>query len=340
MMKPAVITYCITKSIVLSRRCVNHCGYCDFHTQAHAPLPSPKKLDQAIRAALQQGATELEVLGGEGVGTLKEIASASRYYGFSNYLHYLEQAFAMSAHSNGRPGLLAVPNLGSFSQGDLERLKNWVPCLKLFFESSDPALMMDLAHEGAPGKAPEKRLQNIIDAGAARIPVTTGILIGIGETGPSRKRTLAVLAEVHRRYGHLQNVILEPFEPQAGTKMADWPACPDELLLETIALARQIFGLEFPLTLRIFKRQHLLDQALESGINDFGEICLGTSVEENATLLQRLALIQSYCSARGIELQERLPVFAAYQNEEWLSPSLLQLVRQWQYPANEAAVSM
>lgn len=331
------ITYCFSHSLVLTRRCANACGYCDFNLLPSPSLPSRKRLDQVYRQGARLGAVEMEIISGEGLSEHREIQSVLRYYGISDFQSYLQQAITQAMQTNGHLGLLPVANVGPISTAEIERLKRFLPCLKIMLPSIDTALMNKPAHRNAPSKNPETRLQAILDAGAAGVTVSSGMLIGIGESVASREATLRVLLRAHERYGHIQNIIIERFKPRPGTLMADWPECPQRDVLEVARTARRIFGPDMPLTFPVLEEVELLDEAVAAGIDDFGEVRLSADPAQNEQTLQRLALVRLRCHALGRELNERLPLFPPFQNEKWLSPSVLELVRAWN-EANSAEV--
>ncbi len=288
--------------------------------------------------AARGGVMQIELSAGEGLANHPEIASIVRYYGAQDYTHYLLSIFQQTATANGRQALLPVPNLGGLSLAQLRRFKSFVPCMKLLLESVDPKLQYRQAHAGAPCKAPEKRVEAILLAGQAAMPLTTGIMVGIGETRASRYRALEILGEIQRRYGHLQNVVIEPFRPMANTAMAGWPRPSANELLECVDMAHRIFGPDFPVTLAVVDDSELLPEALEAGVNDFGDIAITGDAAQDRETLHRLRLVRAYCESRGVSTSERLAVFPSFQTERWLEPHLLRIVRECQKSIEAAMV--
>ena len=329
-------TYCLSYSITLTRRCAYACGYCDYAATPSQPLPSPHALRKALRRAERSGATQVEFTGGEGIADLPETAGTVRYYGLGDYGAYLAAAAQTAAQGVGRHGSLVAPHLGNLPLSLLRRLKPFIACLKIFLESADPLLLYRVAHGGAEGKAVQKRLEMLLDAGVAVIPTTTGILVGIGEAPESRERALRLIAEAHRRYGHIQNVVIGRFRPLPQTPMANWPAAPVGEALEAVALARRLLDPEVVVSVPWAENPDLLQGALEAGAGDFGDIALTGAGETDDDTLHRLHLLGSYCQSRGVDLRERLPVFPARHTRHWLSPLVYNLV-QFHLAAGPAA---
>ena len=324
---PKAVTYCLSQTVILTRRCAYACGYCDFPVRSSRPLPSLKAVRKRVRRAAQAGAVQVLLTAGEGIADIPETVGILRYYGLDDYTQYLNAVFQETMENNGWPGLFPLPHVGNLSFAQLQQIKGHVPCVRIFLESADSSLLYHVAHGNSPCKAPQERLETILHAGQVGIPVTSGILVGIGESRPSRERALLLIAEAHRQYGHVQNIAIERFVPRPNTPMADWPPAPPEEVLWSIRAARRIFGPHFPITFSVLENVELLDGALEAGADDFGDVEVSGSPQADNDTLQRLHLVRSHCESRGVQLQERLPIFPSHQTERWLSPQMLELVR-------------
>src|ERR1700761_4809017 len=200
------VTFSKNLTLSLSRTCQCYCKYCAFAThQAHLHEPEEvlTLLDQAVK---RHRAKELLVLTGERPEVNAGVRAKLTALGFDDFVAYVvwvcEQALSR--------GLLPHTNLGVLSHGDLARLREVTASQGLMLESINPDLV---AHQGSPTKHPAKRLETIRAAGELRIPFTSGILVGIGESPQERLDALEALADLHRQYGHLQEVILQNFVP-------------------------------------------------------------------------------------------------------------------------------
>ncbi|MDE3130230.1 MAG: 7,8-didemethyl-8-hydroxy-5-deazariboflavin synthase subunit CofG, partial [Acidobacteriota bacterium] len=200
------VTFSRNVTLSLSRTCRCYCKYCAFATH-RAHLHEPEEVLALLeRAVKRHRAKELLVLTGERPEVNAEVRSRLAALGFEDFVAYVvwvcEQAL--------QRGLLPHTNLGVLGARDLARLREVTASQGLMLESVNPALV---AHQGSPTKHPARRLDTIRAAGELRIPFTSGILVGIGESREERFAALDALAAVHAEFGHLQEVIIQNFVP-------------------------------------------------------------------------------------------------------------------------------
>ncbi len=212
------VTFSRNYTLSLSRTCQCFCKYCAFAThQAH--IHDPDEVERRLEEAVRRNAKELLVLTGERPEVNPEVADRLRSWGHQDFTSYVVWACQRAIER----GLLPHTNLGVLSREDLARLREVTASQGLMLESVSERLM-DTVHAGSPTKHPARRLETIRLAGELRIPFTSGILVGIGETVDERIASLEALAEVHAEYGHLQEVILQNFVPHPryyGAEVAD-----------------------------------------------------------------------------------------------------------------------
>jgi len=195
------------------------------------------------------------------------------------------------------------------------------PSQGMMIESLNPDLP---AHRGAPDKDPERRLATLHMAGELAIPFTTGILVGIGESRADRIVALEAIATAHERYGHVQEVIVQNFVPKPGTLMRDHPACPVDVLVETIEMARQIL----PASVHLQAPPNLVDDPgvlLDAGIDDFGGISPVTADHVNPEKpWPHVDELRAAVEARGLALAPRLTIYPEYalDPQQWLDEGL------------------
>src|SRR4051795_6354306 len=186
------VTFSRNVTLSLSRTCRCHCKYCSFAT--HKPhLHSPEEVERLIDRAARRGVKELLVLTGEKPAIADQLAAL----GFEDFVAYVVWACEKALER----GLLPHTNLGTLDATDLARLRRVTASQGLMLESTNADLV---AHQGSPTKNPAVRLETIRTAGELKIPFTSGILVGIGETAEERVAALEALAEVHAQHGHLQ----------------------------------------------------------------------------------------------------------------------------------------
>jgi FO synthase len=212
------VTFSRNFTLSLSRTCQCYCKYCAFATHK-AHVHAPEKVEALLDQALKRNAKELLVLTGERPEVNPQVAERLAEWGHEDFTSYVVWACERALER----GMLPHTNLGVLSKADLARLREVTASQGLMLESTAERLM-DTVHAGSPTKHPAVRLATIEAAGELRIPFTSGILVGIGETEDERVESLEVLAQLHDRYGHLQEVILQNFVPHPryyGAEVAD-----------------------------------------------------------------------------------------------------------------------
>jgi FO synthase len=201
------VTFSRNLTLSLSRTCACYCKYCAFAT--HKPhLYEPEQVVAILDGAAKRHVKELLVLTGERPEVNAQVAERLRSYGHEDFVAYVVWTCERALER----GLLPHTNLGAISRGELMRLREVTASQGLMLESSSERLM-ETVHAGSPSKHPSRRLETIVAAGELKIPFTSGILVGIGETAQERLDALRMLAEAHAEHGHLQEVILQNFVP-------------------------------------------------------------------------------------------------------------------------------
>ncbi|HMC79301.1 MAG TPA: 7,8-didemethyl-8-hydroxy-5-deazariboflavin synthase CofG, partial [Acidimicrobiia bacterium] len=316
------VTFSPKVFIPLTMLCRDRCGYCTF-AKPPARLDSPYlELDEVLavaRAGRAAGCWEALFTLGEApeerYGAAREWLAAHGYGSTVDYL--VAAAGAVLAET----GLLPHANAGALSGAELERLRAVAPSQGMMLE----ALAARLGEPGgphfrAPDKTPERRLATLEAAGGARIPFTTGLLVGFGETRKERIETLLAIEASHRRHGHVQEVIVQNFLPKPGTGMAGHGACPQEEMLWTVAVARLLLDpavhLQAPPNLASD-----LAALIDAGIDDWGGVSPVTPDHVNPERpWPELHRLRRATEAAGKVLAPRLTVYPEYvrRAEEWL----------------------
>src|ERR671914_587883 len=201
------VTFSRNVTLSLSRTCVSHCKYCAFAT--HQPhLHTPDEVERLIDGAARRNVKELLVLTGDDPAYHLGVRARLKRLGFDDFVAYVVWCCERALER----GILPHTNLGALSRDDLARLREVTASQGLMLESISERLMRTV-HAGSPTKHPARRLETIRAAGELRIPFTSGILVGIGETVDERIASLEALAEVHAEHGHLQELILQNYVP-------------------------------------------------------------------------------------------------------------------------------
>ena len=247
-------------------------------------------------------------------------------FGFSTTPEYLVEVSRRCLEL----GMLPHTNAGILTKVEMERLRPLNVSLGLMLENvSDRLCEVGGPHESAPDKRPEVRLQMIREAGELSVPFTSGILVGIGETIEERVEALLALRDLHERYGHIQEVIVQIFRAKDATKMADFPEVSDEELFRTVAVARLLMpkmNLQAPPNLT--PEGHL--GLIRAGINDWGGISPLTMDFINPEApWPHLDSLAGLCREEGYTLKPRLPIYPEYLGKEkWMDAALVGPVQQ------------
>ncbi|MFL5902165.1 MAG: 5-amino-6-(D-ribitylamino)uracil--L-tyrosine 4-hydroxyphenyl transferase CofH [Solirubrobacterales bacterium] len=239
------VTFSRNYTLSLSRTCQCYCKYCAFAThQAH--IRAPEEVENLLDEAVRRNAKELLVLTGERPEVNPVVAAKLAEWGHGDFTSYV----VWSCERALERGMLPHTNIGVLDRTDLARLREVTASQGLMLESVSERLM-DTVHAGSPSKHPAQRLATIEAAGELKIPFTSGILVGIGETEDEQVASLEALAELHGRYGHIQEVILQNFIPHPKHYGAEVADIADEASLERWGGAGDPSG-GAPLSLREF----------------------------------------------------------------------------------------
>ncbi len=340
------VTYSRNLTLSLSRTCRCYCKYCAFATHQahlHAPAEVLDRLDEAKRRNVK----ELLVLTGEMPEVNPIVAERLAAWGHSDFTSYV----AWTCERALERGLLPHTNIGVASPEDLGRLRAVTASQGLMLESISERLM-NTVHAGSPTKHPKVRLAAIESAGELKIPFTSGILVGIGETEDERIASLEVLADVHSRHGHLQEVILQNFVAhpryygqevadiadeasrrrwsaasagEAGQQEVEWPEWAEPVTLEEmkrlVAESRRLMpdvGVQVPPNLSDW-----WPDLLDAGATDLGGLSANGDHISPEHPFPSPHEARKRLRPRGYALTERLCVYPQYMNAEWLDRDVL-----------------
>ncbi len=319
--------------IPLTHMCRDFCGYCIFRKtpeQAGDTLyMTPEQVLDVAKAGQRLGCTEaLFTLGERPEQRYREAKEWLAGRGFRTTLEYLTYVNSLVLEETT---LLPHANPGTMSRREIAALQPYNPSIGLMLESTSPSLHMPGgAHEFAPSKRPRVRLRTIELAGELRLPFTTGILIGIGDTREDRIESLLAIRDLHRRFGHVQEVIVQNFRAKSGTAMAGKLDADTIELLWSVAAARLILGpdsnVQVPPNLSADNYRIYLD----AGINDWGGVSpLTIDFVNPEAPWPALTQLKEQTESAGFQLKPRLPVYPEYflTTGKYLPEGLLTKVR-------------
>ncbi|HIK16829.1 MAG TPA: 7,8-didemethyl-8-hydroxy-5-deazariboflavin synthase subunit CofG [Leptolyngbyaceae cyanobacterium M33_DOE_097] len=313
-MNDKIVTYSPAYTVVPTYECFNRCDYCNFRADpGTSPWVSLAEVRQQLELLRSQGIIEILVLSGE-----VHPHSAQRRAWVEHIYAIAELALSM--------GFLPHTNAGPLSQTEMDWLKQVNVSMGLMVEQVTPRLLQNV-HRHAPSKDPALRLDQLRQAGELRIPFTTGLLLGIGETAAERIETLQAIAQIHQQFRHIQEVILQPYRP--GSREA-WQGegFSGQAFVEIVAIAREILPAD--ITLQI--PPNLVDTAadllacLSYGVRDLGGI--GPRDEVNPDYPHPVDhTLASVLATEDWRLIPRLPIYPAY--DDWLEASLQKEVARY-----------
>ncbi len=328
-----VITYSRKVFLPITKLCRDVCHYCTFASTPREVSSAYMSLDEvlaAAHAAKQQGCKEALLTLGERPELRYQAArDALAQMGFATTLDYV-------AHVAGeifrQTGLLPHVNPGCMDATELAMLRKVSPSMGLMLESVSPRLCeKGMPHYGSPDKQPVRRLETLRLAGEAKVPFTSGILIGIGETRRERIESLLALRELHERYGHIQEIIVQNFRAKPDTLMADAPEPSLDDLLWTLAVTRLIFGAQMSIQVPPNLNPGVLPQLIAAGINDWGGVSPVTPDFVNPEApWPHLDQLARETASTGKFLQERLTIYPQYalDGAQWVDANLRTAILQ------------
>ena len=341
--KGHIISFSPKVFIPLTQLCRDFCKYCVFRQSPRDTQKlymTPEEVLEVALAGQAAGCREaLFVLGERPEERYSEAQNRLRRHGYESTVEYLG---AMCELVLRETNLYPHSNPGTMALAELEALREVNVSMGLMLENVSPRLCLPgRPHEHAPSKHPKARLRTLEIAGRLRIPFTTGLLIGIGETPDERVDTLLEIKNLHRRFGHIQEVIIQNFRAKPGTPMEAASEASHQDVLETIALARIILGGEMniqapPNLASDFGQGSMPDDSaphsasylsyLDAGINDWGGISPVTQDHVNPEApWPQLVVLKREMKMLGYQLRARFPVYPEYmqQTSDFVPPQLL-----------------
>jgi FO synthase len=322
--KGRVVTFSPKVFVPLTNLCRDFCGYCTFRKAPDEPGAKTMTLEEVLRVVERGkllGCTEvLFSLGDKPEVIYPEMKEFLASVGHRRTLDYLHEACHVVVDETG---LLPHSNAGIMGRGDLRRLRECNASMGLMLESASERLLLPGGpHADAPDKRPVLRLRTLEEAGKLRIPFTTGILIGIGESWQERIDSLLAIRQLHERYGHIQEIIVQNFRAKPRIAMRDHPDASRDDMLKTIATARLIFGGAMNIQAPPNLTPDGYELYLEAGINDWGGISPLTPDFINPEApWPALTMLRQKSAQAGFELKARLPLYPEFiaQSERFLT---------------------
>jgi FO synthase subunit 1 len=317
-MGPRVITFSKNVFLPLTSVCRNRCGYCSFRTPVKdGCVMLPDAVERILLRGKEAGCTEALFTFGEHPEEEPEFSAYLKKTGYDTILDYCEAMARMSIEY----GILPHTNAGILTYDEMKRFRRVNASMGLMLETTARIP----AHNGSTGKAPEVRLAMMEDAGKLKIPFTTGLLLGIGETVADREESLVAIRDIHLKYGHIQEIILQNFCPKDNTPMAAFRVPGTEEICDTIRMARRILPAEIAIQIA----PNLIDASrlIGCGVDDLGGVSPVTidyvNPEHPWPAIAKLKTI-----AGNATLRERLCIYPRFISMGWYDPGLQPLINR------------
>lgn len=324
--RPYIITYSRKVFINLVNLCRDTCTYCTYKKEPADPMLSmlnPTQVLTIADAGKKFRCTEALFVTGE--RPEQKYEQARTWLRSLSYSSTVEYIYHMSELVLEKTGLLPHTNAGSLTKKEMSMLQDTNVSLGLMLETSSNRLMeKGMPHENAPSKNPKVRIKSLESAGELRIPITTGLLVGIGETQEDLIDSLFVIRKLHEKYGHIQEVIMQNFAPKRETGMAEFPPASPEYFLRSVAMARIVMpdmNIQVPPNLN----PEIFGHYISAGINDWGGISPVTVDHVNPEFpWPSIGLVRNVTESKGHKLRARLPIYPEFLKGGFITSERLQ----------------
>jgi 7,8-didemethyl-8-hydroxy-5-deazariboflavin synthase CofG subunit len=326
------VTYSRKVFLPVTNLCRDRCTYCTFRKDPGDPgawTMMPDEITAWSRRGAQLGCKEaLMCLGDKPEVAFKEYRATLDQLGVRSTIEYVGRACELAIDE----GLLPHTNAGLMTRDEMAMLRPLNASMGLMLENISPRLRASGGvHQWAPDKEPRLRIKMTEEAGELRIPFTSGILIGIGESIVERAQSLVAIRDIHENHGHIQEVIIQNFRAKPEIPMANAPE-PDEIdMARTLATARLLLGATMNVQAPPNLSPNQIELFLRAGINDWGGISpLSKDYVNPESPWPHLERLAERCDRSGFRLRERLAIYPEYISDEWLDPAIGARVRAMQ----------
>jgi FO synthase subunit 1 len=327
------ITYSKNFTISLSNYCQNFCGYCFYNYKVpklngeeNIVLIENEQLVSLIQKAIKYNCKEALIMSGERPESFKIVNEELKKRNCDDFIQFI-----IDICTNLLPlHLLPHTNIGVLSYNELKLLKNYNASMGLMLESSSKKLFKKGGvHEFSPGKESKLRIEHIKNAGKLKIPFTTGLLLGIGENVKERINDLYLIKQLHEKYGHIQEVIIQNFIYKEGIMYKPENPISMEEILKTVGMAKIILENNIAVQVAPNLIAGYEKEFIDMGINDFGGISPITKDYINPeSPWPQLDKLEKICYEKGYILKERLPIYDNYiKKKEFISENIKKVLK-------------
>ena len=296
------LTFARNVFVPLTTACRYTCTYCTYYdVPGEATLLAPEEVRERVRVGADAGCTEaLFTFGDDPDARYEAIHDQLAEWGYDDVLGYLRRCCEIALEE----GLLPHSNPGDLTEAGFERVAPVNASMGVMLETTADVA----AHAGSRRKTPGQRLNTIRAAGEVGVPFTTGILVGIGETERDRAESLLAIAELHDRYDHVQEVIVQNVVPN---ERSDFERPDVATMRRTVAMARAALPPE--VSVQVPPNLSPSRELLDCGVDDLGGVSPVTKDYINPEYeWPALRELRAIADGAGVPLHERLPVYGRY----------------------------
>lgn len=338
---PHVLTYSPKVFLPVTNLCRDRCTYCTFRRdpgdRGEWTMTVDEVADWSERGQALGCIEALMCLGDKPEIAFRGFKKVLAEHGVSSTAQYVARCCEVALEQ----GLMPHTNAGLLSREEMEMLRPLNVSMGLMLENVSPRMRdRGMPHQYAPDKDPGPRVQMIAEAGELNIAFTSGILCGIGENEAERVASLLALRDLHARYGHIQEVIVQNFRAKDATPMAGAIEISDDEMVRTVAMARLILGPQMNLQAPPNLSPGAHHRLIHAGINDWGGISPLTLDYVNPEAeWPAVESLRETCRAEGFELEARLPTYPEFMNDTFVDPVLLERLQGATPPLSNAGAT-
>ncbi|MFX1375444.1 MAG: 7,8-didemethyl-8-hydroxy-5-deazariboflavin synthase subunit CofG [Promethearchaeota archaeon] len=320
-----IISYSKNFTLSLSNYCQNFCGYCFYNYRipktggvGNVVLLENKQMQEIVQKGIRYNCSEALIMSGERAEVFEEVKDELKKRDYNNFIEFVAEISSYLLEFN----LLPHTNIGLLTFEELKQLKNYNASMGLMLESTSMKLFKNGGvHEYSPGKIPENRIEHIVNAGELKIPFTTGLLLGIGESLDDRIKDLYLIKRIHDSYGHIQEVIIQNFVDKPNISYKPRESLKIEDYLRVVGIAKIIFENDIAIQVPPNLIKGNEKEFIEMGIDDFGGISPITSDYINPeNKWPQIDELKNICESYGYFLKERLPVYDKFIEKNGFCP--------------------
>jgi FO synthase subunit 1 len=299
--------------------------YCNYPEnrldQSQYELIVPYSTIKICSQIKKQGVKEVLFVSGERPDNFAAVRARLDLWGFSSYIEYVYTICELVFLE----GMIPSIDIGYMRPEEMQIIRRISANVNCMLDTVDPKVLQKYA----PKRTVKSRLDVIKAAGEGKVPITTGILVGLGESEKSRKEALSLIKGLHQQYGHIQNVVIQNYIPEKACAGMDIKTGPTQKeMLDVVKMARDILPEDIAITVPAVNNENILP-FIKLGVRDIGRFDINDEKLFGQDHAKLLASLEKQLKKEGLGLQRRLPIFSKYIAENWYSRKLAQVLDRY-----------